>query len=345
MGSMKINNKLIALYILLAVCLGALLVWPQSVKADTNLVLTISDPDRPMGEQNYAGNTINTVLSNPVVQPGENRELGTLRVIGKPEIAVPVSPGQRIRISLPKGVAYMQVPKADTYKNYVEWPATLNGKKNQISDGTDIAGMKFVGSTPSSLTLEVGNIDSSAQIMILDFVFNQEGFSKVRVAPFVEVTDDYARDPEANISRLEFYKLLYGVALQLNPSPPPIIRDIDKLNEKFSDIGDLNSIDESKIIELVNTGLISGYEGGYFKPEQYITRAEAVSVIGKVVTSNNSVPAFTDQIPAWAQAGIDSAWAAKICAGYPDGTFHPENQLTKQEAATLLQGLLEYYSY
>jgi len=345
MYSMKIKNKLTALYILLVVCLGVLLVLPQAVKADTNLVITISDPDSPIGEQNHAGNTINTVLSNPVVHWGENRELGTVRIIGKPEIVVPLLPGQRIKISLPKGVAYMQVPKADTYKNYVEWPTTFNGKKNQISDGNANAGMKFVASTPSSLTLEVGNIDSSAQIMILDFVFNQEGFSKVRVAPFVEVTDDYAHNPEANISRLEFFKLLYGVALQLNPTPPPIILNIDKLDERFSDIGDLNFLDESKIVELVNTGLISGYEGGYFNPEHYITRAEAVSVIGKVVKSNSSVPAFTDQIPAWAQAGIDSAWAAKICSGYPDGTFHPENQLTKQEAASLLQGLLEYYSY
>jgi len=345
MYSFKIKKKLTTLGILLVVCLGVFLALPQSVKADTNLAITISDPDRPTGEQNYAGNTINTVLSNPVVHWGENRELGTLRIIGKPEIAVPALPGQRIKISLPKGVAYMQVPKADTYKNYVEWPTTLNDKKNQISDGNDNAGMKYVASTPSSLTLEVGNIDSSAPIMILDFVFDQEGFSKVRVAPFVEVMDDYARDPEANISRLEFFQLLYGVALQLNPTPPPITLNIDKLNENFSDIGDLNSLDESKIIELVNTGLISGYEGGYFKPEQYITRAEAVSVIGKIVTSNSSVPAFTDQIPAWSQAGINSAWAAKICSGYPDGTFRPENQLTKQEAASLLQGLLEYYSY
>jgi hypothetical protein len=342
---MKIENKLTAIFILLVVCFGVFLVLPQSVKADTNLVITISDPDRPIGGQNYEGNTINTVLSNPVVQSGENRQLGTLRIIGKPEITVPLLPGQRIKIALPKGVAYMQAPKADTFKNYVEWTTTLDGKKNQISDGNGNTGMKFVASTPSSLTLEVGNIDSSAQIMIFDFVFNQEGFSKVRVAPFIEVTGDYARDPEASISRLEFFKLFYGVALQLNSSPPPIIRNIGKLNEKFSDIGDLNSVDESKIIKLVNTGLISGYEGGFLKPEQYITRAEAISVIGKIVKSNSPVAGFTDQIPAWAQAGINSAWEAQICTGYPDGTFRPDNQLTKQEAASLLQGLLEYYSY
>ena len=107
MCSIKIENKLTALGIFLVVCLGFFLALPQSVKADTNLVITISDPDRTIGEQNYAGNTINTVLSNPVVHSGENCELGTLRITGKPEIAVPVLPGQRIKISLPKGVAYM----------------------------------------------------------------------------------------------------------------------------------------------------------------------------------------------------------------------------------------------
>ncbi len=345
MYSAKIMSKLSAILIFFAVCLGVVLFLPQSVKADTNLVVKISDPDRPQGETQYIGNTVYTVLSNPVVTWGENRELGTLRVNGKPGIAVPVYPGNKIQISLPKGVAYMQVPSEETYKKYVEWPTTLNGKKNQVCDGNGKAGMKFIAATPSSLTLEVGNVDSSGEIMIIDFVFNQTGLSKVRMARFVEEMEDYDRNPDAKVSRWEFFKLLYGVALQSTSPSPTIIGTVENLDEKFSDIGDLHPADEYKIIELVNAGLISGYEGGLLKPQQNITRAEAVSVIGKAFKSKSGRANFIDQIPAWAEEGINSAYAAGICYGYPDGNFRPEQELSKQEATMLLQSCLEYYSY
>ncbi|MDD3365285.1 MAG: S-layer homology domain-containing protein [Syntrophomonas sp.] len=342
---MKKGNKFCALTILFVVFLGVVLLSPQSVEAETDLVISISDPDKPKGEVNSEGNTINTVLSQPVVSYGENRELGTVRISGKPGIAVPVSSGQKIRVSLPKGTAYMQIPKAENYRNYVEWPETLNGKANQIKDGNGQSGMKFVAASPSSLTLEVGNIDRSGEIMILDFVFNREGYSEVRVASFVELAGEYSRDTEAKVSRLQFFKLLYGVTMPFPSSPLHITRSVPGLDEKFSDTGVMNPADKDKIVSLVNAGFIKGYEGGYFRPDQYITRAEAVSVVGRIFSSKGRQAIFNDQIPAWAQAGIDSAYAANIVCGYPDGSFQPEKQLSKQEATYLLQRCLENYSY
>ncbi|PKM78036.1 MAG: S-layer homology domain-containing protein [Firmicutes bacterium HGW-Firmicutes-15] len=354
MYSIKKGNKLCTLAILFVVFWGVILLIPQSVMAETELVIRISDPDKPEGINNpdkpeggvtSEGNTINTVLSQPVVSYGENRELGTLRISGKPGIAVPLSPGQKIMISLPKGTAYMQIPRAETYKNYVEWPETINGKKNQIKDGNGQSGIKFLGASPSSLTLEVGNIDRSGEIMIIDIVFNQEGYSKVRVASFTEFAADYSRDTEDKVSRLQFFSLLNGVTMPFPSSPLHVIRSEPSIDEKFSDTGDMNPADKYKIVSLVNAGFINGYEGGYFKADQYITRAEAVSVLGMIFSTKGEQAMFNDQIPAWAQAGINSAYAANIVNGYPDGSFRPEKQLTKQEAVYLLQQCLETYSY
>ncbi len=342
---MQEGNKLCALAIMFVVIIGLVLFVPQSVQAETDLVISISDPDKPKGEVNYEGNTINTVLSQPVVSYGENRELGTVRISGKAGIAVPVSPGQKIMVSLPKGIAYMQIPKAETYRNYVQWPETLNGKKNQIKDVNGQSGMKFLAASPSSLTLEVGNIDPSGEIMILDFVFNYEGYSKVRVASFVKFAGEYANDTEGKVSRSQFFSLLYGVTLPFPSSPLQITRSEPGLDGKFSDTGDMNPADKDKMASLVNAGFIKGYEGGYFRPDQYITRAEAASVLGRIFSSQGGQAIFKDQIPEWAQAGIDSAYAANIVYGYPDGSFRPEKQLSKQESAYLLQRCLEKYSY
>jgi hypothetical protein len=341
----KKENPFCTLAILLFIFLGLALILPQSVQAETELVINICDPDKPKGAVDYEGNTINTVLSQPEVSYGENRELGTVRITGKPGIVVPVSPGQKIMVSLPQGTAYMHIPSAENYRNYVEWPETLNGKKNQIKDGNGQSGMKFIAASPSSLTLEVGNIDTSGEIMLLDFIFNHEGYSKVRVASFVEFAGEYSRDTENKVSRLQFFSLLYGITLPFPSSPLQIIKSEPSLDEQFSDTHDMNPADKDKIVSFVNAGFIKGYEGGFFRPDQYITRAEAVSVLGRIFGAKGGQAIFNDQIPPWAQAGINSAYAANIVYGYPDGSFRPEQQLSKQETAYLLQRCLENYSY
>lgn len=112
--------------IILVVCLN-----PASLQAK-DLKVNLTDPDRPgmVG----TGNTVSTVLSIPTVAYGENQVLGTVRITGKPGIRVPLQEGQKIMAELDPGVCYMCTPTPENYRDYIDWPAIIDGQTNQITD-------------------------------------------------------------------------------------------------------------------------------------------------------------------------------------------------------------------
>jgi len=84
-------------------------------------------------------------------------------------------------------------------------------------------------------------------------------------------------------------------------------------------------------------GLLSGYPDGTFKPENPMTRAEFATVLcrylGMETTGTNS---FSDAQDHWAAGAIGALADAAIVTGYPDGTFKPDNKLTRAEAVTMI---------
>lgn len=97
------------------------------------------------------------------------------------------------------------------------------------------------------------------------------------------------------------------------------------------------------ITTLGNTGTISGYEDGSFKPKQKITRAEALKMIVLALypeekeTIENYIipetPSFTDtESSAWYTPYTEFAKDKKIISGYPDHTFKPDQGINLAEA-------------
>jgi hypothetical protein len=336
-------------YILLSAvfiaALAMILLLNTPTLADTDIKITICDPDRINADSPQEGNTINTVLSSPSISYGENRELGTVQITGKPGIAIPVQEGQKMMVKLPPGISYMQVPDANNYKQYIEWPTQLNGKKNQICDSDSKPGISFVTATPHSLTVEVSHVDTTGDIMVIDLVFNQDNYSKVRVAPFIEVAEEYSTDAEAEISRLEFFIRLAELTWPFSDSPVKLGDSSNIMpQDLFTDVTG-NEAGIYKIIPLIESDFIKGYEGGLLKPEQSISRAEAAHLAGMIFGTVASAPAlFKDPSPIWAQKGITAAFNAGIIHGYPDGTFRPNIPLSRPEAIIILQNCLESYS-
>jgi hypothetical protein len=88
-------------------------------------------------------------------------------------------------------------------------------------------------------------------------------------------------------------------------------------------------------------GIISGYPDGTFKPENPITRAEFAKLIllysqprGGKFPKN---PTFPD-VPSnhWAFPYVEECAKSGLVSGYPDGTFRPENYITKAEMVKLI---------
>lgn len=329
--------------LVLNLALILIFVMPLFALADTDIKIVINDPDRA-DVSGQGGNTVYSVLSAPQVGFGENRELGTMRATGKPGIAVPVARGQKVQITLPVGISYMQIPNQENYRNYVEWPASVNGQANQIADQGEKPGMAFVAGSPRSLILQVENLNTSAPVMVLDFVFNKSNFSMVRISSIIEEADDYRADINGEVTRLEYFKLMQNVSM-ISAAGPLILAEA-KLDWEagFVDLKDLSAVDLGKINILLAEGWVCGYPGGKLQADQYISRAEAVSLAGKLFSFTGKKADFKDDIPTWAAAGIDSAVSGGIVKGYSDGTFHAEKLLRKSEALSIVQNCLESYS-
>ncbi len=342
---MAIRRKWIMLFTMLIATLALMLFSPTRVLADTDIKVRICDPDRINDEEDaQEGNTINQVLSAPAVSYGENRELGSVQITGKAGIAVPLSEGQKIMVILPWGTSYMQVPDESSYRNYVEWPEQFEGKKNQVCDSANKPGISFIAATPRSLTVELSHVDSSGDIMVINFLFNQEDFSKTRIASFVEIAEEYLEYWEGEISRREFFTHIARLVGPFSASPLKSINGNIVAADLFADISE-EQADIDRILPLIEGGLVKGYAGGFLQPEQSISRAEAAHLAGMLFGVAVSEPApFKDSLPEWAQKGINKAYAARIIQGYPDGSFQAGQHLSKAEAIIILQNCLERYS-
>ncbi len=100
-------------------------------------------------------------------------------------------------------------------------------------------------------------------------------------------------------------------------------------------------------IEAVTTiGLFKGYQDGTFRPNQPITRAELATVISKYlkITTypeyNVLAKYFTDISGHWAEAIITEIYRYDIIKGYEDGTFRPDNTITREETITMVNQML-----
>ncbi|MFP4099254.1 S-layer homology domain-containing protein [Coleofasciculus sp.] len=112
---------------------------------------------------------------------------------------------------------------------------------------------------------------------------------------------------------------------------------------QFSDLG--NHWASRFIQELVKRELISGFPDGTFKPEANITRAQYAAIIAQTFNLPRQVGAtsgsFRDVADNfWAAAAIRQAASMGFISGFPDGTFRPQQNLTRIQAlVSVVNGL------
>lgn len=99
---------------------------------------------------------------------------------------------------------------------------------------------------------------------------------------------------------------------------------------------------ERAIMEVFRKGWMHGYEDATFRPQQPLTRAEAITVVVRAFGPSEGTPAaaplrFTD-VPAghWAYGAVSEAERAGWLAVFPGMLLQPDLPLTRAEAAALL---------
>ncbi|WP_168123808.1 cadherin-like beta sandwich domain-containing protein [Paenibacillus sp. HB172176] len=100
--------------------------------------------------------------------------------------------------------------------------------------------------------------------------------------------------------------------------------------------------------------LISGYDDKTFRPNQRITRAEAMVIMNRAARLADMEAVMSDQdartllsaapdnddIPGWAYAAVAMSLKSGIANGYEDGSIKPNRSVTRAETAQLIRNLL-----
>ncbi|MFC3884608.1 S-layer homology domain-containing protein [Bacillus songklensis] len=95
---------------------------------------------------------------------------------------------------------------------------------------------------------------------------------------------------------------------------------------------------------LKQKGIMSGYKDGTFKPEEKLTRAQMAKLVAMAFQlKGHSAKPFKD-VPNghWAADYIDALTVNGIATGKPDGTFAPNEKVTRAQAAAFLYRALQH---
>lgn len=87
--------------------------------------------------------------------------------------------------------------------------------------------------------------------------------------------------------------------------------------------------------------LITGYPDGLFRPNNAITRAEFARILNRVFhihnrDGSNISMELKDIEGSWAKEDIEKLAAAGVIRGYPDGTFRPNQTITREEMVVMI---------
>ena len=140
--------------------------------------------------------------------------------------------------------------------------------------------------------------------------------------------------PGNNISRAEvatiFFRLLTDEARE----------QYNKTTTSYSDIKD-GAWCCRAVATLTNAGVINGYTDGTFRPNAPITRAELATIIARFAKLDVNTKTFSDINGHWAQKSIELAAGNNWINGYDDGTFRPNNNITRAETFAMINRVLD----
>ncbi|WP_298018075.1 S-layer homology domain-containing protein [uncultured Dysosmobacter sp.] len=147
--------------------------------------------------------------------------------------------------------------------------------------------------------------------------------------------------PDQNITRAQFAVMLYRY-LGLDESK------YAHVELPFADSGKIADYAVPAIKALYTEGIINGSTGKdgrmYFNPNNPLTRAQAATMIGRTQEKGYAAVELTfsdaKKIPAYAAGYIQTMAAQGIISGYTDGSFKPNNNITRGQMAKILYNLM-----
>ena len=136
--------------------------------------------------------------------------------------------------------------------------------------------------------------------------------------------------PDGNVTRAEAVTMLVRLKAYPLTEGEEIFKDV-KANAWYAPF----------ISAAYKNNILEEKKGQAFRPDEKITRAELAQLISHIDKKNNAKANFPDITGHKYEAAINQSFGNKRIAGYPDGSFRPDNAITRAETARILNSLFD----
>lgn len=136
---------------------------------------------------------------------------------------------------------------------------------------------------------------------------------------------------DKNMTRAEVAQMFYSLLLD---------KDV-KITKSFSDVP-TDAWYAKAVNTLSSLGMLGGYPDGTFRPDAPITRAEFAAIaLAFAYDPASAICSYTDvNTSAWYYTYVAQATTYGWISGYPDGSFRPNNSITRAEVAVIVNNML-----
>jgi hypothetical protein len=212
--------------------------------------------------------------------------------------------------------------------------------------------------TKDSLKIETFPVQTRLKVPDLSQIKGHWSENDVRTLYSLEVLTDNEKtfNPEQYMKRSEFANaiILAGKEVPIDSSIAPKT-SVQTSAKKTQSIRTFNDVPQDhqyfdQIESSFKRGFLNGKGEGNFKPDDYLTLAEAVTVFIRGLGLEAMAPKFgavttfkdNDAIPAYAQNAVNVAEQIGLVKGDEKGYLNPNTKLTNAKAAALLNRFIVY---
>ncbi|MDR1159241.1 MAG: S-layer homology domain-containing protein, partial [Syntrophomonadaceae bacterium] len=229
------------------------------------------------------------------------------------------------------GKAVIRATARDGSNVYGEITITITGQ----TSGSGSSGGSSGGGGGGSATTETTSAESEPEEEIME----QEA-TPLEENPFISDHIQYLYGYEDGtvqadrvISRAEAAAIFFRLLADANKDAYVVsgLTDLESGAWYYQSVAYLNS-----------QGIISGYPDGSFKPDGNITRAEYAAMVSRFdeLAAGSGVAFYDVPNEHWAVNYINSTASKGWVSGFEDGSFRPENNVTRAQVVTIVNPML-----
>lgn len=157
---------------------------------------------------------------------------------------------------------------------------------------------------------------------------------RVNHTAFLQGYPEGTFEPEESMTRAEMtamFARLLTEKMQADTEYPTTFTDVSSKHWAAGYIGYMQKFN-----------IVTGYSDGKFRPDEPVTRAEFAAIASRFEKLTEGTKAFTDVKDShWAAKYINYAATRGWVSGYPDGTFKPEDYISRAEVSAATCRILE----